>query len=177
MPAADVLELEDVIVAVDGIEITSIQQLQDYTRAHEGVEMIVTVARGDETIDLAITPEEDSSGVVRMGIQITGVQPAIVGLTAVNRDTERYTETLSILGDADPDECPVSYEYGWRGKPLYRPGPFGEPEQFKQIMTKLIDRLGIGGFRVNLSGSSITAVELLELGLGGPEIERLFAPH
>jgi hypothetical protein len=87
---------------------------------------------------------------------------------------ERYTETLRILGGADPEACPVSYEYGWRGKPLYRPGPFGEPEQFKQIMKKLIDRLGIGGFRVNLSGSNISAVELLQLGLGGSELERLF---
>jgi hypothetical protein len=108
------------------------------------------------------------------------VAKLVQGAVAYARDLgldphERFTETLGILGGADPEACPVSYEYGWRGKPLYRPGPIEKPEQFKQVMAKLIDRLGIGGFRVNLSGSNISAVELLRLGLGGPELERLLA--
>ena len=96
MPAADVFELEDMIVAVDDTEIISIEQLQDYTQARDGVEMTVTVLRGDEYIDLPITPREDDTGVVRMGIGIIGVRPAIIGLTAVNHDTERYTRALPL---------------------------------------------------------------------------------
>jgi regulator of sigma E protease len=94
MPAEDVFELEDLIIAVDGIEITSIPQLQDYTRDHEGVEMTVTILRDDEVMDVTIAPREDSDGVVRMGIGIVGVRPAIIGLTAVNQDIERYTRAL-----------------------------------------------------------------------------------
>lgn len=99
MPAEDVLKLEDVIVAVDGIEVTSIKQLQDYTQAHEGQEMTVTILRDGEHLDVTLTPKEDSSGVVRMGIEITGVKPAIIGLTAVNLNTQRYTRSLP-LGEA-----------------------------------------------------------------------------
>ncbi|MBN2304266.1 MAG: RIP metalloprotease RseP [Anaerolineae bacterium] len=94
MPAEDVFELEDVIVAVDGIEITSIQQLQDYTQAHEGEEVVVTILRDGQTLDVTLAPRKDSEGVVRMGIQITGLKPAIIGLTAINEHTERYTKTL-----------------------------------------------------------------------------------
>ena len=90
---------EDLIVAVDDIQITSIEQLQDYTQAHEGQEMVVTVLRGTERLDLPVTPNEDSEGVVRMGIGITPVEPAAIGLTAVNRDETTYTRQLS-LGEA-----------------------------------------------------------------------------
>ena len=96
MPAYGKFEPEDIIVAVDGIEITSIEQLQKYTQSHEDEEMEITVLRGNETLVFSIAPTEDSEGVVRMGIGIVGVKPAIIGLTAVNRDAERYTTALPV---------------------------------------------------------------------------------
>lgn len=85
---------EDVIVKVDDIEITSIKQLQDYTATHEGQEILVTILRDDETLVIPVTPVKDSGGTPRMGISISPLQPAIIGLTAVNRDVTTYTRPL-----------------------------------------------------------------------------------
>jgi regulator of sigma E protease len=100
MPAFEAgIQVEDMIIAVDGIEITSVKQLQDYTKAHEDQEMMVTVVRGDETLTLPVTPRKDKDGNVLMGIQIAGVEPAAIGLIAVNQDAKTYTRRLS-LGEA-----------------------------------------------------------------------------
>jgi regulator of sigma E protease len=90
---------EDLIVAVDGIEITSIEQLQQYTQAHESEEIVITVLRGGERLELPVKPRADENGVVRIGIGIAGVEPAVIGLTAVNRNTHTYTRALP-LGEA-----------------------------------------------------------------------------
>ncbi len=95
MPALDAGFLpEDLIVAVDGIEITSIEQLQDYTQNHDGEEILITVLRGNERIEIPVTPQPDSEGTVRIGIGITPVEPAIVGLTALNLNEETVTRSL-----------------------------------------------------------------------------------
>ena len=95
MPAYDAgLLPEDMIVAVDGIEITSIEQLQDYTKAHDGVEITITVLRGSERLDIPIAPKPDSEGTVRIGIGIKPVEPALIGLTALNLNEETYTKSL-----------------------------------------------------------------------------------
>jgi regulator of sigma E protease len=95
MPAYDAGFLpEDLIIAVDDIEITSLKQLQDYTKAHKGVEIMITVLRGTQRLDLPVTPTKDSEGTVRIGIGIVAVEPAAVGLTAINRDETTYTRRL-----------------------------------------------------------------------------------
>jgi regulator of sigma E protease len=100
MPAYDAGFLpEDLIVAVDGTEVTSIEQLQDYTQDHDGEEILITVLRGNERLEIPVTPKPDSEGTVRIGIGITPVEPAIVGLTAINLNEETYTRSLP-LGDA-----------------------------------------------------------------------------
>ncbi len=89
MPAYEAgFQPEDLIVAVDGIEVTSIKQLQDYTRSHEGQEIVVTVLRGTQRLDLPVTPRLDDEGTVRIGIGIVGVEPAAIGLTAINRNEQ-----------------------------------------------------------------------------------------
>jgi regulator of sigma E protease len=97
MPAYEAgIKVEDMIIAVDGIEITSVKQLQDYTKSHDGKEMEVTVVRGDETLTIPVTPRKDEDGNVLMGITIAGVEPAAIGLIAVNQDAETYTRPLSL---------------------------------------------------------------------------------
>lgn len=96
MPAHDAGFLaEDLIIAVDGAEVSSVEQLQEYTRAHDGKEMNVTVLRGSEQIDLRVTPRPDDDGTVRIGIGIDPVEPARIGLVAVNRHEKTYTEAQS----------------------------------------------------------------------------------
>ncbi len=97
MPAYEAgFQPEDLIVAVDGIEVTSIKQLQDYTRSHEGQEIVVTVLRGTQRLDLPVTPRLDDEGTVRIGIGIVGVEPAAIGLTAINRNEQTYTRALPL---------------------------------------------------------------------------------
>ncbi|MBN1564823.1 MAG: RIP metalloprotease RseP [Anaerolineae bacterium] len=92
MPASDAgFEPEDLIVAVDDVEITSLDQLVEITGQHEDEEMVVTVLRGTERYDLPVTPRDDGSGKVRIGIGISEAEPASVGLVAVNRDRDVYT--------------------------------------------------------------------------------------
>jgi regulator of sigma E protease len=85
---------EDLITAVDGHQITSVTQLQDYTKAHNGQPLVVTVQRGTQQIQITVVPQKDSSGVPRIGIGIAGVQPSAIGVTAVNRDETTYTRAL-----------------------------------------------------------------------------------
>ncbi len=66
------LQLDDVIVAVDGQEIADRDMLIDYTKANEGVPVTFTIMRGTERLDYEIIPEE-IDGVVRIGI---GIWPA-----------------------------------------------------------------------------------------------------
>jgi regulator of sigma E protease len=86
---------DDVIVAVDGTEITGVDQLRAYTRSHEGKEIVVTVLRGSATLELPVIPRKDRNGEVRIGIEISGAKPAIIGMTAVNKDAQTYTRALA----------------------------------------------------------------------------------
>ncbi|HVO70583.1 MAG TPA: RIP metalloprotease RseP [Aggregatilineaceae bacterium] len=95
MPASAAgFKREDLITAVDGNQITSVTQLQDYTKAHNGEAMTVTVQRGTQQLDISVVPKEDADGVPRIGIGIAGVQPSAIGVTAVNRDETTYTRAL-----------------------------------------------------------------------------------
>jgi regulator of sigma E protease len=85
---------EDLITAVDGNQITSVTQLQDYTKAHNGQPMTVTVQRGSQQLQITVVPQKDTDGVPRIGIGIAGVQPSAIGVTAVNRDETTYTRAL-----------------------------------------------------------------------------------
>jgi regulator of sigma E protease len=84
----------DLIVAVDGIEVTGVEQLQGYTQAHEGIVIDVTILRGSERLDIPVAPKKNKDGEILMGVEIQGVEPAAIGLIAVNRDEETYTKAL-----------------------------------------------------------------------------------
>jgi regulator of sigma E protease len=100
MPAAAAgFQAEDLIIAVDGQGITSVKQLQDYTKAHDNQQMLVTVLRGSQRLELSVTPKPDSNGVVRIGIGIGTAEPAIIGGVPVNRNEVTYTKALP-LGQA-----------------------------------------------------------------------------
>jgi len=149
MPAEGRLEVDDVIVKVDDLEVTSIEALQEYTQAHENEEIAVTVLRGEDTVVIPIAPIEDSDGVVRMGIQIVPIKPAIIGLTAVNQDAERYTKALP-LGEA--------LEVGW--------------DEFASLHTQLYDFVR-DLIRGDISASEARPVSPVGIGqIGGPVLEQ-----
>jgi len=109
----------------------------------------VTVLRGEDTVVIPIAPIEDSDGVVRMGIQIVPIKPAIIGLTAVNQDAERYTKALP-LGEA--------LEVGW--------------DEFASLHTQLYDFVR-DLIRGDISASEARPVSPVGIGqIGGPVLEQ-----
>ena len=74
----------DAIHAVDGVEVTSAGQLQALITDQAGEEIDVTVRRGDELIDTALTPRENPpEGEGATGIRIVEGQPSILRVTEV----------------------------------------------------------------------------------------------
>lgn len=53
------LQTGDVIVRADGNEIPTVQSLIDYTQGHLGTEIVLTVERGDEQLDIPLVPRTD----------------------------------------------------------------------------------------------------------------------
>lgn len=54
-----------------------------------------------------------------------------------------YRDAMIVLGDADPDACPIPIPLGKDGKPFYIPGPY---DNAPRIMNQLARRLGPDGF-------------------------------
>ncbi|MFQ5770553.1 MAG: hypothetical protein ACE5HX_08460 [bacterium] len=57
-----------------------------------------------------------------------------------------YRIAKMIFGDIDPDVCPMSFEFGQDGKPMYVAGPYDTPKKSKIIMDTLRRRCGEDGF-------------------------------
>ena len=109
----------------------------------------MTVLRGEDTVVIPIAPIEDSDGVVRMGIQIVPIKPAIIGLTAVNQDAERYTKALP-FGEA--------LEVGW--------------DEFASLHTQLYSFVR-DLIRGDISASEARPVSPVGIGqIGGPVLEQ-----
>jgi len=102
MPAAEAgVQIEDVIIAVDGITLTSVEQLIEYVQAHEGEEITLTILREGETFDIALTPRADAEGIVRIGLAVTEIHPSAIGLVAVDQHITVQLGLIDPSGDPD----------------------------------------------------------------------------
>lgn len=96
------LEIDDVILAVDGNPVTEIEMLTEYTADHEDIPVLFTILRGEDTLELTITPELISGeSEAKIGIYI---QPApldeTIGAVMARRDTVREYESAENVADA-----------------------------------------------------------------------------
>ena len=57
-----------------------------------------------------------------------------------------YKNARDIFGDIDASACPVKYEFGQEGKPMYIRGPNETVSQAKKIVAQLDRRCGEGNF-------------------------------
>jgi len=57
-----------------------------------------------------------------------------------------YKNAKNIFGDIDSSDCPIKYTYGKDGKPFYIRGPNETVEKARQIVNRLHQRRGEGGF-------------------------------
>ncbi len=57
-----------------------------------------------------------------------------------------YKNARDIFGDIDASACPVKYDFGQEGKPMYIRGPNDSVSQAKKIVAQLDRRCGEGNF-------------------------------
>ncbi len=84
-PCKDKLKQGDYIVLADENEVKSKDELIDYVKASKGQEVKLTVRRGEEFIDVYVTPANTKSGYM-LGIWVKDDVSGIGTLTYVNND-------------------------------------------------------------------------------------------
>lgn len=99
-PAKDVkLKVNDVFLAIDGVEVYTTQDIIDNTVDREGDNVVYTIQRGTEIIDVTIKPRYlDGSGDAKIGVTISALN---LNLGIATR--QAYDEPIrraSSLGDA-----------------------------------------------------------------------------
>lgn len=52
-----------------------------------------------------------------------------------------YRKAQKLLGDVDPTECTMKFEFGRDGKPVYVAGPYDSQMKIRQILNQLTKRL------------------------------------
>lgn len=62
-----------------------------------------------------------------------------------------YKNARDIFGDTDASACPVKYEFGQEGKPMYIRGPNESVSQARRIVDQLNRRCGEGNFHYLVS--------------------------
>ncbi len=86
------LEIDDVVVAVDDQPLTDVDMLVDYTKEHEDIAINLTIQRGDEILNIEVTPRVlDGEDVARIGIQIAAA-PLDETIGAITATRDLHTE-------------------------------------------------------------------------------------
>lgn len=62
-----------------------------------------------------------------------------------------YKNARDIFGDIDPSACPVKYDFGREGKPMYIRGPHESSSQARKIVAQLDRRCGEGNYHYLVS--------------------------
>ncbi len=86
------LEIDDVVVAVDDQPLTDVDMLVDYTKEHEDIAINLTIQRGDEILNIEVTPRVlEDEDVARIGIQIAAA-PLDQTIGAITATRDLHTE-------------------------------------------------------------------------------------
>lgn len=59
---------------------------------------------------------------------------------------EEYGIASRLFGDIDPSACQERFTFGWKGRPCYVQGPGDDEERALEVLRRLKERLGEGGF-------------------------------
>lgn len=95
------LQDDDIFLAVNGEAILTLRQLQDITNENNGVEMVVTILRDGQTMDVAVTPRMlgENEDRARMGFQTEVIAGAPeLGFIVDDRNVEFYNDSESLVG-------------------------------------------------------------------------------
>ena len=90
----------DLIVALDGQEILSAEDFSDAATLMDGSEIIVTVRRADDTLDIPVSPVETDAG-WRLGVWLRDSISGIGTLTFIDPETGLYGALGHPINDMD----------------------------------------------------------------------------
>ena len=94
------LQVDDVVVSMDGESIINVDALVDYTDTREDVPIVFEIARGADILELEITPK-NLDGDVRIGIAIVGAPlDESLGAVIANRDARVVGEPADSVAEA-----------------------------------------------------------------------------
>lgn len=96
------LEIDDVVVAVDDQPLTDVDMLVDYTKEHEDIPIDLTIQRGDEILQIEVTPRVlEGERDARIGIQIAAAPlDETIGAIMAKRGTIREYQSADNIVDA-----------------------------------------------------------------------------
>lgn len=119
MPAAEAgFAAGDVLLQINGEDITSITTLQTTVAEHDGEPVIITVMRGAEKLDLTVTPQPDPDGIVRIGISIIALDYSLAGLGLADLNVETYIGVRPFQALIPmPDDVPYVFKLAQLGIP------------------------------------------------------------
>ena len=75
-----------------------------------------------------------------------------------------YATVEPLFGDVAADACDVEFEFGYKGRPLYVPGPTESATQIRRRIDRLRRRLGDDGFDFGLPEAAFDTLDELEDG-------------
>lgn len=107
------LAVDDVIVAIDGESLASVNQFIETVADHDGEPVTLTVVRGTRQLEIPVTPRAEVDGVARIGAGVIRLPLSAAGLIAANHhivsgepDSEADDAILASLGE--PEYIPAS---------------------------------------------------------------------
>ena len=153
MPCKDILQSGDYIVAVNGEEVTRKKDFTEIVHNSSGTTMIFTIKRGQEKMDVKVTPVLSRDGSYKIGAWIRDSLQGVGTMTFIEEDGD-FGALGHAVRDADTNE-PISISSG----ALYETsivsinrGEVGEPgsvtgliqyEKDKKI-AEIVDNTGCG---------------------------------
>ncbi len=87
-PAANIIEEGDYIIAINNMEISTKQELIEIVSELDGSEIIMTLRRDDEEIEVALTPVLSESGSYMLGIWVRDNLQGLGTLTYVDTNSD-----------------------------------------------------------------------------------------
>lgn len=96
----------DIITHIDGVEISTVSDIADILGSFEGGELILTVIRNGEKLQIAIKPAYDiQSNTYKLGLWVKEDAVGIGTLTFVNATTRRFGSLGHSINDSETNEC------------------------------------------------------------------------
>lgn len=100
------LRTGDIITHIDGVQINSVADINEILNNYKGGEIILTVNRQGEIMDIGILPALDKmTNTYKLGLWVKEDAVGIGTLTFVNATTKRFGSLGHSINDAETNEC------------------------------------------------------------------------